>query len=228
MSDTPLVVVVDDDDAVRKSLTRLLQAAHLEILTFGGAQAVLEAALPDRPICMIVDQRMPQMSGLELQDALRRAGRPAHMVFLSAHGDVATATHAMKSGAVDFLQKPVDEDQLLQAVERAISRARRMREDDRRRRDVDARLAGLTSRERQVLTYVVSGWLNKQIAAELGVTEKTVKVHRARVMTKMDADSLADLVRMAEAAEITVLRPDPRRAHAAPARMHPDELRTLP
>ena len=206
MNTTPLVVVIDDDESVRKSLSRLLKTANLDVATYANAQALLQAEFSDRPTCILMDLRMPQMNGLELQEALARGGWVAPIVFLSGHGDVASVTRAMKAGAVDFLQKPVEEDRLLQAVNQALERARLAQTENHRRREIETKMALLTPREREVFQYVVSGWLNKQVALELGVTEKTIKVHRARVMAKMDVGSLAELVRLANSAGIEVVK----------------------
>jgi FixJ family two-component response regulator len=193
-----LVFVIDDDGLVRRALSRLLRSAGLQVQTFPSAKAFLDFAPPDRPACLVLDLQLPGPSGLELQAALIRAGRDIPIVFVTGHGDVPSSVRAMKSGAVDFLQKPFDGQELLGCVARALSRSREQRAERAERAVLQERSATLTPREREVLGLVVTGRLNKQIAGELGVAEKTVKVHRGRVMAKMQAGSVAELVRMVE------------------------------
>lgn len=191
-----VVYVVDDDDAVCRALARLVRSVGLSAETFRSARAFLEHAAPDRPACLILDMRLPGPSGLDLQEALSQAGRDIPIVFITGHGDVSSSVRAMKGGAVDFLQKPFNDQELLDCVQRALTRSRERRAERAQRNDVQSRLDTLTPREREVLLQVVTGKLNKQIAGDLGIAEKTIKVHRGRVMQKMRADSVADLVRM--------------------------------
>jgi FixJ family two-component response regulator len=193
-----VVYVVDDDASVRRSLSRLIRAAGFYVATFPSAQAFLEQPLPEQTACLIVDVRLPGPSGLDLQAILGRAEHATPIIFLTGYGNVPMSVQAMKGGAVDFLQKPFDETELLLAVERALTRCRQTRSERAERTIVQQRFNTLTQRERQVLGLVVAGLLNKQIAAHLGAAEKTIKIHRGRVMRKMQADSVADLVRMTQ------------------------------
>jgi FixJ family two-component response regulator len=188
------VSVVDDDVLVLRSLDRLLRAAGFEVQTFSSAHEFLARPEPSAG-CVVMDLSMPGFSGLELQYALAQAADSRPIVFISGHGSVPSSVEAMKAGAVDFLTKPLDEGKFLDAVRTALEKDRAAREKDAERAFVTARLATLTMREREVLAGVVDGKLNKQIAADLGTAEKTIKVHRARMMHKMQADSLAGLVR---------------------------------
>ena len=193
-----VVYVVDDDPSVRRSLGRLIRAAGFHVATFPSAQAFLEQPLPEQTACLIVDVRLPGPSGLDLQAILARAEHATPIIFLTGFGNVPMGVQAMKDGAVDFLEKPFDETELLGAVERALSRCRQTRSERAERTLVQQRFNTLTPRERQVLGLVVAGLLNKQIAAHLSAAEKTIKIHRGRVMRKMQADSVADLVRMTQ------------------------------
>jgi FixJ family two-component response regulator len=193
-----VVYVIDDDESVRRSLARLLRSAGLNAETFASAQAFLERQLPDRTACLVLDVRLPGPSGLDLQAALARAERAVPIIFITGHGNVPMSVQAMKGGAVDFLQKPFDEEALLGAVDRALARSRQARSERAERLTIQRRFDTLTPRERQVLGLVVAGLLNKQIAAHLGAAEKTIKIHRGRVMRKMEAGSVADLVRMSQ------------------------------
>lgn len=192
------VALVDDDTGVLRSLSRMLSLCGYEVTTFTSASDFLTFIdqSPPPPEIAVVDLRMPETDGLTLQSLLTDRGVRIPMVFLSGHGDVATSVRAIRAGAVDFLEKPCDETALLASLERAADVARRDRETRKHRQELAERVARLTRREREVFHWVVTGRLNKQIAAALGTTEKTIKVHRARVMTKMNADSIADLVRM--------------------------------
>jgi len=207
MSTAPgTVFVVDDDAGVRKALTRLLRASGREVRAFASPQEFLEQHDPAEPGCLVLDLALPQQSGLDFHLQLAAAGSERPVVFISGQGDVPTSVRAMKAGAVDFLTKPFDELQLLGAVQAAMERDSRARAVRAERRRVGDRLAKLTSREREVLEHVVAGRLNKHIAAQLGTVEKTVKVHRGRIMRKMGAGSLVELVRMADLAGV---RPSP-------------------
>ena len=198
MSATPLVHVVDDDESQRTALLRLLDAAGFEARGYASTGDFLLHPLPDRPGCVLLDVRMPGPSGLALQAALQRQGVALPVVFLTGHADVASTVQAMKAGAVDFLEKPADRDILLDALRRALARdaAQRTTRDENHR--LRARFAILTPREREVFDRVVAGKLNKQIADELGVAERTVKAQRAQVMMKLGVESAAELGRLAE------------------------------
>ena len=197
-----LVGIVDDDQSVRKGLARLVKAAGYRVEVFASAREFLARPQQEEPCCLLLDLRMPGLTGLELQEALATAGRQMSIVFISGHGDVVGSVRAMKGGAIDFLTKPVDARELLGAIERAVAKASTAQREHVRAMDLQGRLETLTVREAQVFALVVTGMLNKQIAAELGIAEKTVKVHRARVMEKMRAGSLAELVRLADRAGI--------------------------
>jgi FixJ family two-component response regulator len=196
------VVIVDDDPAVRRSLARLVATAGYQVEAVGSAAEFLARPAAAEPCCLVLDVRLPGLTGPELQQALAAQGRPLAVVFLSAHGDVSTSVRAMKDGAIDFLTKPVPAAELLGAIERAVQTARDAHRRRSERAALQARLGALSPRESQVLTLVVTGLLNKQIAGRLGIGEKTVKVHRARVMRKMQAGSLAELVRLAAGAGV--------------------------
>lgn len=191
------VYVVDDDASVRKSFGRLLRTAGYRVETFASADEFLSHPLSIEPGCLLLDLKMPGRTGLELQEALVAARKAIPIIFVTGHGDVSTSVRAMKGGAVDFLTKPYSAEDLLEAVERAMAKDKRDRRERAQLTDLESRARALTPREAEVLRLVVRGLLNKQVAAELGISEKTVKVHRARVMQKMRADSMADLVRMA-------------------------------
>jgi FixJ family two-component response regulator len=194
----PVVFVVDDDPSVRKSLTRLLGSVGYTVEAFASAREFLARERYTGPCCLVLDVRMPGLSGLGLQDALASAGRQMSIVFVTGHVDVPGSVKAMKAGAVDLLTKPVDDEDLLAAVERALAKDRQNLAVEDRLTELQGRVKALTPRETEVFALVVTGMLNKQIAAELGIGEKTVKVHRARVMEKMRAASVAELVRLAD------------------------------
>jgi FixJ family two-component response regulator len=191
-----LVYVVDDDDSVRRALARLIRSMGLRVETFPSAEAFLAHERADLPSCLILDVRLPGPSGLDLQATLAPAQSTLPIIFITGHGTVPTSVRAMKGGAIDFLQKPFDDQELIDGIRRALSRSRAARAEGTRRAAIQRRLAGLTPREREVLRLVVAGRVNKRIAADLGAAEKTIKVHRGRVMKKMEAESVADLVRM--------------------------------
>jgi FixJ family two-component response regulator len=193
-----VVYVVDDDELVCRALARLFRSVGLEARTFPSAPAFIDYTPPDRPACLVLDVRMPGPSGLDLQSALGQARRNIPIVFLTGHGNVPTSVRAMKGGAVDFLEKPFNDQELLDCIHRALDLSREQRANRGELVELRRRLETLTPREREVLKLVVAGKLNKQIADNLGNAEKTVKVHRGRVMQKMRADSVADLVRMTE------------------------------
>lgn len=197
----PLVVVVDDDALMRRSMDSLLRSTGLRTALFASAQELLEAELGDDVNCIVMDVRMPRMSGLELQTRLREKGDLRPIIFITGHGDVPMTVRAMKGGAIDFLQKPFRDQDILDAIDVAISRDREYRARRESTAALHSRLAKLTPRERQVLDLVTSGLLNKQVAAELGLSEITVKLHRASVMKKMQAKTIAHLARMVETIE---------------------------
>lgn len=195
----PITVgVIDDDTPVRKALTRLLTATGFEVTSYPSATDYLNADHGRPPACLLLDIEMPGLSGLDLQDELAQRHLEPAIVFITGHGTVPRSVQAMKKGAVDFLQKPFDEEDLLSAVRQAVEKGVQSQQDQAEALVIDERLALLTPREKQVMELVVSGLLNKQIASRLGTSEKTIKVHRGRVMRKMRAESLPDLVRMSE------------------------------
>jgi FixJ family two-component response regulator len=194
-----VVLVVDDDAAVREALMALFSSVDLPVETFGSASEFLQSELPDCPACLVLDVRLPGLSGLDFQAELANAGSHIPIIFITGHGDIPMTVQAMKAGAVEFLTKPFRDQDLLDAVQLALERDRRRREQDRKDSELRNLHAALTSREQEVMALVTAGLLNKQIAAQIGVSEITVKVHRGNVMRKMNARSLADLVRMADA-----------------------------
>jgi FixJ family two-component response regulator len=199
---TPLVCVIDDEASVRKSLERLLRAGGLAVCSFASAQDYLAQFDPDLPGCLVLDLSMPGLSGLDLQQALAASGSTPPIIFLTGRGDVSSSVQAMKRGAVEFLEKPVDEGVLIEAVRGAIEKDRVDRVERAGLAAIRARLATLTPRETEVLPYVIAGLLNKQTADRLGAAEKTIKVHRAHIMEKMQVRSVAELVRLAAAVGI--------------------------
>lgn len=192
------VFIVDDDASVRKSLARVVSAAGYEVEVFPSAAEFLARSPRGNPSCLLLDVRMPGLSGLDLQEMLGNAGDQLSIVFMTGYRDIPVSVKAMKGGAVDFLTKPINKQEILEAIGRAVTRTRETRVQAARTTDIQDRIRTLTARETEVFALVVTGMLNKQIAAELGVSEKMVKVHRGRVMEKMRAGSLAELVRLAD------------------------------
>ena len=201
---SPLVLVVDDEPSVRKSLTRLLRAAGYTVEAFASAREFLAREPHHGPCCLVLDVRMSGLTGIQLQELLAATGRRMSIVFVTGHADVPTSVKAIKAGAVDLLTKPVDVEDLIAAIHRAVTRDEHDRASEARLAEVHRRVGMLTAREVEVFARVVTGMLNKQIGAVLGIGEKTVKVHRARVMEKMRAGSVAELVRLADEAGVTV------------------------
>jgi len=200
-----LICIVDDDDSFRQSLLRLFRSAHVAAEAFASSKAYLEHPSHSGPSCLVLDLQMPGLDGLELQQAL--VHRDAQIVFLTGHGDVPACVEAMKAGAVDFLTKPVDDEDLLEAVFVALGRSVEARKHVEERAAARKRLEALTPREFEVMQHVIAGALNKQIASDLGAAEKTIKIHRGRVMEKMKVTSVADLVRAAQAAGVSAVPP---------------------
>jgi FixJ family two-component response regulator len=194
----PIVFVVEDDESVRRALGNLFQSVGLQVEVFGSATEMLQSKLPDVASCLVLDVRLPGLSGLDFQTELARANVHIPIIFMTGHGDIPMTVRAMKGGAVDFLTKPFRDQDMLDAVVTAIERDRKRREADTILADLQTLLETLTPREREVLALVSSGLMNKQIAAELGLAEITVKIHRGHIMKKMGARSLADLLRKAE------------------------------
>jgi FixJ family two-component response regulator len=203
----PIVFVVEDDASVRRALTNLFQSVGLEVELFGSASEMLENKLPDVASCLVLDVRLPGLSGLDFQAELAKAKIHIPIIFMSGHGDIPMTVKAMKGGAVDFLTKPFRDQEMLDAVLAAIEQDRKRRESDKKIADFQALLETLTPREREIFPMVSSGLMNKQIAAELGLAEITVKIHRGHIMKKMGAKSLLDLVMKAETLGIRYIKP---------------------
>ncbi len=206
----PIVYVVDDESGVRSSLSSLVRSVGLEVRTFAGGAEFLESRREDAPQCLVVDVLMPGMSGLDLQKQLSQLSFPIPVIFITGHGDISMAVRVMKLGALEFLTKPFHDQDLLGAIYRAIRHSSTARQQQAQMAALRARFASLTPREAEVMEGVVEGLLNKQIAFQFGTSEKTVKVHRARVMRKMRARSLPDLVRMAQQLSVHTSQPSDR------------------
>ena len=203
----PTVFIIDDDPSARRGITRLVRAAGMNVESFDSAKGFLAFEKREGPGCIVLDVRMPEMTGPELQEELNKAEVSLPIIFLSAHEDVSTAAEAMKKGAVDFLLKPVDRDDLLGAIRVSLAKDAENRAQRAEIIVVQEHIKTLTPREYEVMTYVIAGMLNKQIAAELGISEETVKIHRGRVMQKLGVASVAELVRLCEKANIAPSEP---------------------
>lgn len=195
------VFVIDDDTAVRESMAVLLESAGFEVEAYGSASAFLKAYQPDRPGCLVLDVRMPQMDGLELQEVLARRHLRVPIIFITGHGDISMSVRAIRGGAVDFLEKPFDDEVLLARIREALQGDAERRREETERAAIRARFANLTKREKEVMVLVLGGLSSKDIAAKLRVSPRTVEVHRARIMTKMEAQSIVDLMVMSLSCE---------------------------
>ena len=212
-AEVPIVYVIDDDESMRRGLTNLFESVGLRIEAFGSASELLQRKLPDVPSCLVLDIRLPGMSGLDFQDLLEKAAIHIPIVFMTGHGDIPMSVKAMKAGAADFLTKPFRQQEMLDAVTAAIERDRMRRQDEKIVAHARALFETLTPREREILALVAAGLMNKQIAAEIGIAEITVKIHRGHIMKKMGTRSLADLVRIAELVGIRHVQPSRSKTH---------------
>jgi FixJ family two-component response regulator len=203
----PIVFIVEDDASMRRALSNLFQSVGLEVALFGSASEMLQSKLPDVASCLVLDVRLPGLSGLDFQAELAKTNIQIPIIFMTGHGDIPMSVKAMKRGAVDFLTKPFRDQDMLDAVTAAIERDRKRREADKVVATLQARVETLTPREREIFALVSSGLMNKQIAGELGLAEITVKIHRGHITKKMGAKSLAELVRMAETLGIRRIKP---------------------
>jgi len=216
MTQTPIpemdrtVFIVDDDPAIRESLVSLLRSVGLKVTALASVPDFLSCARPDVPTCLVLDVRLPGRSGLDLQRELSAANIHLPVIFITGHGDIPMSVQAMKGGAIEFLTKPFRDQDLLDAIQLGLARDRERRENERELRALSERFETLTLREREVMSHVVMGRLNKEIAGELGVSEITVKVHRAQVVRKMSADSLPELARMADKLKLSAQKPHGR------------------
>jgi FixJ family two-component response regulator len=205
----PVVLVIDDDASLREALSDLFNSVGLRAQMFGSAAEFLNSTLPDAPSCLVLDIRLPGQSGLDFQTQLTRADIHIPVIIMTGHGDIPMSVRAMKAGAIDFLTKPFRDQDMLDAVTQAIERDRQRRASEKTLMDLRNLFASLTPREREVMTLVTTGLMNKQVAAEVGLSEITVKIHRGHVMRKMGARSLADLVRMAELLKLHATKKTP-------------------
>lgn len=203
VADATNVYIIDDDPGVRGSIAELVESVGLVAASFASAQEFMSSARQDGPCCLVLDVRLPGISGLDLQHQLRRAGIAIPIIFITGHADIPMTVQAMKSGAIEFLTKPFRDQDLLDVVQRALNRDRELRERQKLLADLQKRYASLSAREREVMSLVVSGMLNKQIASKLAASETTVKIHRGHVMQKMQAQSLPELVRMADQLKVS-------------------------